>query len=208
MHPEIDDLIGRMAAKEWLVPGFRASESDSWKARREAEALADVALVDDLVAAVATEPSRDRRRCFYFVIGKIGANAGDAGCAVRLLELAATEKDKDALAVLLERVGEIPKPASFDYAAIAPWLSDERWRVRHAAIAAFGNSWGSSAEEHVIRHLAGTNDPYDQVNCQAVLNQIGSLRAIPAIEKNFRSHKRDVRISAQLAIEAIRRRGR
>ncbi len=44
--------------------------------------------------------------------------------------------------------------------------------------------------------------------CQATLNEIGSTKAIPFIAKNLKSRKRDVKNSAQLAIQAIETRER
>jgi hypothetical protein len=43
-------------------------------------------------------------------------------------------------------------------------------------------------------------------NCHATLNEIGSAKAIPLLEKNLKSRKVDVKMSAKFAIEAIKAR--
>jgi len=60
----------------------------------------------------------------------------------------------------------------------------------------------------ILHVLKTTSDPFDLVYCQATLNEIGSAKAIPLIAKNLKSRKRDVKDSAQLAIEAIKARER
>lgn len=103
----------------------------------------------------------------------------------------------------MESVGEVPKPVEFDYSPIEPWLRDTRWLVRHAAIHAFNNAHGTAAEEYVLTHLARATDAHDQIYCHAVLNRIGSSRAIPLIERGLTSRTRDVRMSADMAIREI-----
>lgn len=191
-----------------LVPGFRSNESIPWKACREAEKLTDLSLVDELAASVRGTKSKDARRNAYFIIGKIGANTGDASCATRLVSFLDFEKNRYCRARLLQSVGEVPKSVEFDYAVIEPWLRDTRWLVRHAAIEAFKKTHGTAAEEYVLTHLAQTTDATDQTCCHAVLNRIGSSRAIPLIERGLTSRTRDVRLSAKSAILEIVSRSR
>ena len=55
----------------------------------------------------------------------------------------------------------------------------------------------------MLEILATTSDPYDVIYCHATLNQIGTRKALPALTQNLKSRKRDVKVSAQAAIEAI-----
>jgi hypothetical protein len=64
------------------------------------------------------------------------------------------------------------------------------------------------AEDKLLEILATTSDPNDIIYCHSTLNQIGTRKALPALTQNMRSRKRDVKISAQAAIEAIEARGR
>jgi HEAT repeat protein len=204
MRAYLADLIDRLAKDE---PMMSSANSVSWAAHREAEQLRDLSMVDELVEAAASDKAKPRRAACYFVIGKIGGNVQDARCARVLLDLLNTERDKHNIASILERVAEISKPSTFDLSSVYALLEDPRWRVRHAAIQALRNSQGEEVETHLLRHLASSDDPYDQTYCHSVLNYLGTVRSIPLLEANLKSRKRDVKMSAEAALRAIRSRG-
>jgi hypothetical protein len=162
-------------------------------------------MVAELAEAARTLPTAKRRGC-YFTIGKIGRNARDEYCATVLLELLPAENDKYNLDCLLQGVGEIPKGRDLELSVVFPLLDDRRWLVRDAAIQALDCSANPDVEAQLIKHLLATADAHDQTYCHAVLNHIGTRRALPAIEANIKSRKRDVKISAELAVQAIRER--
>jgi len=199
VRPYLTDLLRRLTD---TTPFTSSEESVSWSAHREAEQLEDLTIVNELASVAAKLPA-DQRRASYFVIGKIGARLGDEQCATVLLDLLPRERNKYNLDCLLTVLGEIPKGRDVDLSPVFALLGDQRWLVRHASIMALRRSASPLAEERLIEHLSGTSDPLDQGYCHSVLNEIGTPRAIPAIEANLGSRKRDVRISAQLALEAI-----
>lgn len=100
----------------------------------------------------------------------------------------------------------VPKGLQLDLSSVYPFLEDKRGLVREAAIQALDHSANTDAEARVIGHLASTTNPYDITYCHAVLNHIGTPRALPTIEANLASRKRDVKLSAQFVAEAIRNR--
>ncbi len=202
MRPYLEDLVERLADRTEVRS---SSESVSWAAHREAEQFTDISMVSELAEAARTLPTAKRRGC-YFTIGKIGLNLQDEHCAAVLLDLLPAESDKYNLDCLLQRVGEIPKGPTFDLSVVFPLLDDRRWLVRHAAIRALDYSANPDVEGQLIKHLLATMDAYDQTYCHAVLNHIGTRRALPAIEANLKSRKRDVKMSAEFAVHAIRER--
>jgi len=202
MRPYLEDLLNRLSD---TTPVKSSSESVSWAAHREAEQLTDRSMVDELIEAAKRLKPRQRQGC-YFTIGKIGVNLADESCAKALLELLPIETNKYGLGTLLEAIGAIPKGATLDLSSISTLLEDKRWLVRHAAIQAFDNSLNLDSESFILEHLASTVDPYDQTYCHSVLSSIGTPRALPALEANTKSRKRDVKDSALWAIEAIRER--
>jgi hypothetical protein len=204
MRSDLDDLIDRMAR---LDQGVSSSQSISWAAHREAERLDDPSLVGELLSALQHERSKPRRRACYFVIGKIGLNRQDVLCAEALVALLASESDKYNLAAILDGIGPIRKPPSLDLFPVFRFLDDARWLVRHAAIQALTNSEHRDVETRLLQHLAHTEEPNDKVYCHAVLNHLGTAQSIPALTANLTSRKRDVKISAELALQAIRSRG-
>jgi len=203
MRQELLELIQRMTVHQDVVS---SSDSISWQAHREAEMLADMPLVDELDAYLGQRPKKEQRSAAYFIIGKIGKNCLSGECASRLIEYSSKEPDKYALASLLERLADIPKPESVDVRPLFPLLKDKRWLVRHSAIQSLKRCTSAEAEARLLEILATTSDPYDVIYCHATLNQIGTHKALPALTQNLKSRKRDVKVSAQAAIEAIKAR--
>lgn len=200
MQQELLELIQQMAAQKDVVS---SGDSISWQAHREAELLSDITLVDELDAYLGQKPKKEHRAAAYFIIGKIGKNCLSEACASRLIEYSSKEPDKYALASLLERLADIPKPEGVDVTPLFPFLKDKRWLVRHSAIQSLKHCASAEAEDKLLEILATTSDPYDVIYCHATLNQIGTRKAVPALTQNLKSRKRDVKVSAQAAIEAI-----
>ena len=202
MRAYLEDLIERLADQ---APTTSSAQSVSFAAHREAEQLTDASIVDELAEAVRRLKPAQRSGC-YFIIGKVGRNSGEERCAAILLDLLPSETSKYNLASLLDGVAGVPKGPRFDLSPVYPLLDDKRWLVRHAAIRALDNSASPDAEVRLLSHLASTVDQYDMTYCHAVLSRIGTIRALPAIEPNLMSKKRDVRDSARWAVDAIRKR--
>lgn len=200
MRQELVDLIQRMTVRENVV---NSDDSISWQAHREAELLDDKTLVDELDAYLDQKPKKEQRSAVYFIIGKIGRNCLSEECASRQIGYSSQERDKYALAGLLDGLADIPKPESVDVRPLLPHLEDKRWRVRHSAIKSLKRCQNSYAEDKLLEILATTSDPCDAIYCHATLNQIGTHKALPALAQNLKSRKRDVKASAQAAIEAI-----
>ena len=200
MRQYLQDLLERICTVEELV---NSKDSVSWAALREAEGLTDLSMVTELTEYLATNPKKDKRQAVYFIVGKIGKNLQDLSCASVLLTLIEKEKDKYALSSLLDRIADIQKPSEMDLKPIYNLLNDKRWLVRHSAIQALNNTNSPEVEDKILTVLAGSNDPDDLVYCQSTLNRVGSIKSLPVLEKSLKSRKRDVKHSAQAAIEAI-----
>jgi len=116
------------------------------------------------------------------------------------------EKNKYVLATLLDALGHVSKPSDLDLTPVYALLTDEKWLVRHSAIQSLKRTSSPTAEDMILHVLETASDPYDLIYCQATLNEIGTVKAIPFIAKNLKSRKRDVKGTARSAIEAIERR--
>jgi hypothetical protein len=203
MRMSLLDLIARMTTTE---PSVSSDHSISWQAHREAEALEDPSMVDELAEFVQYEPNKKRRDAGYFILGKLGRKVRSSDCASILLSRVIRETDKYVLSGLLDSLSGVRKPRNIDLSPVFQLLRDNRWLVRQSAIQALANTDSLEAEIQILCLLEATSDPYDITYCQSTLNKIGTAKAIPYLEKNLGSRKRDVRMSAQLAIEAIRAR--
>ena len=200
MRTSLVDLIARMTVRDGNV---NSDQSVSWQAHREAEALSDASLINELAEYVQHESKQDFRRAAYFVLGKVGEKFPASECAAILVAQAKKEKNKYVLATLLDALAHVSKPSDLDLTPVYALLADERWLVRHSAIQSLKRTNSPKVEDVILHVLETTSDPYDLVYCQATLNEIGSAKAIPFIAKNLKSRKRDVKDSAQSAIEAI-----
>ncbi|QBP76624.1 HEAT repeat domain-containing protein [Herbaspirillum huttiense] len=200
MQAILTDLIERMTVREPLVS---SDESISWHAYREAEKLIDETLIEELRDFLKQKLTKEQRRAAYFIIGKIGKNCASAECALLLLNSVSAETDKYSLSSLLDLISDLPKPLHLDLSPLYFLLSDKRWLVRHSAIKSLMYCHHPEAEDKLISVLENTDSSYEIVYCQATLNNIGTSKALPALSKNLKSRKPDVKISAELAVEAI-----
>ena len=114
------------------------------------------------------------------------------------------EKDKYVLASVLDALAKVDKPNAVPLSTVFALLSDARWLVRHSAIRALRRASAPAVEQKLIEHLAATTEPYDMAYCHSVLGDVGSPRALPALEVGLSSRKRDVKNSAEEAIRAIK----
>ena len=199
MRELLVDLVARMATPE--PRRINSGDSISWKAHREAETLDDASIVDELAEYLPHEPDKELRRQAYFILGKLGQKIRGRDCASRV-----RRPINMCSLVLLHALGGVHKPRDLDLTPLFRLLEDDRWPVRHSAIQALRHTDSPAVEDHVLHRLGATSNPKDMTYCHATLNQIGSAQAIPQLEKNLKSRKADVKMSAKFAIEAIKAR--
>jgi hypothetical protein len=200
MRKELIDLIERMSLQE----DYKNSKNTiSWLAHREAEKLTDLSIIEELQEYLSENPIKRKRSRAYFIIGKIGKNTESYKCAEILIGCISGEKDKNCLATLLDLLGDIPKRRETDISPVLPLLSDPRWLIRHGAILSLKNTCDPIVEIRLIDILRDTEDSYDMMYCNETLRRIGTRKAISILEQELKSRKRDVRITAKLAIDEI-----
>jgi HEAT repeat protein len=198
------DLIARMTAKEARC--LNSDDSVAWHAYREAEKLEAPSLVEEVAAFLQHEREKDRRRAAYFILGRLGRKVRAPECSSILLSYLDKETDKYVLSHLLNAIRDIRKPRHLDLSPLFRRLEDDRWLVRYSAIEALRYTDSPEPENRLLQLLQITTDPNDMIYCQATLSEIGTAKALPFIEKNLKSRKRDVSMSSQFANEAIKAR--
>jgi len=203
--PALLELITRMTVKESYA---HSDDSVAWQAHREAETLADPSLVEGLAEYVAGERDKQRRGAAYFILGNLGQKVRGSDCAALLLSRVSHEQDKYVLSSLLDSLSPLPKPGNLDLSPVYRLLQDRRWLVRHSAIQALCNIDAPEAEDQLIQLLKSTTDQNDMVYCQGTLSKIGTVKSLPHLQKNLASRKKDVKMSAGYAIEAIESRAK
>lgn len=208
MDKYLIDLIDRMndTSDQKMEPGYKSSETVSWKALREAENLDNIDFVPQLIDFIEKEKNRKNRDRAYFILGHLAKNTIDYSATQFLIQRVDKETDKYILASLLDRIANLEKQHGTDLEPIFKATKNNKWLVRYSAIQALKNTNDGNAEKTLIDILDQSKDPNDLTYSNSTLNRIGTSKAIPHIEKHLSSRKRDVKTSAKLAIEEIRKR--
>lgn len=202
------NLIDRMldTSDQNKEAGYDSSKTISWKALREAENVENTAYIPQLITFIDNEKDKKKRDMSYFLLGHIAKNTSDLKALDYLIYRIQKETDKYIIASLLDRIAAIKKPIGTDLQPLIQATKSDKWLIRHSAIQSLKNSSDSVAETALIEILNDSDDPYDLVYTNATINTIGTLRAIPFLEKHLKSRKRDVKDSAKYAIEEIKKR--
>lgn len=201
-------LIERMGndSDHNMEAGYDSSKTISWEAHREAEKLDNESYIPQLIDFIEKEKNKKKRDRAYFLLGHIAKNTGDITAVIFLIQRVEKETDKYIVSSLLDRIADLNKPKGVDLRPIINATKSNRWLIRHRAISALNQSSGDEAENALIDILDNSMDPDDLTYTNATLNRIGTPRAIPYIERHLSSRKRDVKLSAKLAIEEIEKR--
>jgi len=202
------NLIDRMldTSDQNKEAGYDSSKTISWKALREAENIENPAYIPQLITFIDNEKDKKKRDRSYFLLGHIAKNTSDLKALDYLIYRIQKETDKYIIASLLDRIAAIKKPIGTDLQPLIQATKSDKWLIRHSAIRSLKNALDSAAETALIEILNDSDDPYDLVYTNATINTIGTLRAIPFLEKHLKSRKRDVKDSAKYAIEEIKKR--
>ncbi|MDD5318635.1 MAG: HEAT repeat domain-containing protein [Candidatus Pacebacteria bacterium] len=188
------------------VSGYDSSKTVSWQACREAEKMANKEYVDPLINFINTEKDKQKRRAAYFVLGQIAKNSKETKAVVYLIERLGIETDRYILGSLLDLINWTDKPKEVDLDNIIKLIGHKNAIVSSSAIRALRNSNNEKVEDLLIHLLNTSEDPYVLTCVNATLNNMGTPKAIPYIEKNLKSRKVDLKISAEMAIEQIQKR--
>ena len=204
------DIIDRMLDKsdQILESGYDSSKSISWKAFREAEKVDTLDFVPQLIICIDKEKDKKRRDAAYFLLGHIGKNTNDTAALNYLIQRVDKETDKQIITSILDRIGDLKKPSGTNLQPLIRATQNDKWSIRYSAIQSLNNSVDPVAESILIEILDSSDDPFNLIYSNAVLNRIGTLRALPYLEKHLKSRKRDVKDSAKFAIEEILKRNK
>ena len=208
MNEYLVDIISRMNDKsdQIMESGYNSSDTISWKALREAEKVDNVNYIPELIEFIDSEKDKKIRDKAYFLLGHIAKNTNDVGATKYMIKRVDKESDKYVVSSLLDRIANLKKPNGIDLEPIINAIESDKWTIRQSAIQSLKNSEDKIAEKTLIGILSNSEDQYDLTYANATLNNIGTEKAIPYLEKHLNSRKRDVKGSAKFAIESIKKR--
>jgi HEAT repeat protein len=119
-------------------------------------------------------------------------------------DLLAKSKGKPTQTALLDALRTMRRPPPFDTVGPLSELStDKRPAVREAAIQALRNCSSPQAEDVLLEVLDRVTDRYCLTYANAALGDVGSKKAIPALERMLDQKADDVRGTAVHAIKKI-----
>lgn len=208
MDKYLIDIIERMLenSDQIMEAGYDSSKTISWKALREVEKVETVNFIPQLISFIDNEKDKKKRDKAYFLLGHILKNTTMTTALNYLIQRVEKEKDKYIVASLLDIIADIEKPIGTELQPLFDAIKSNKWLVRHSAIQSLNNSFDPVAEIILIEIIDNSDDPYNLAYSNATLNKIGTLRAIPYLEKHLNSRKRDIQDSARFAIEEIMKR--
>ncbi len=189
-----------------MESGYNSSNTISWKALREAEKIDNVNYIPELIEFIDSEKDKAKRGCAYFLLGHIAKNTNNVKATEYLIKRVEKEKDKYIISSLLDRISDLKKPKSIDLQPLINAINSNKWQIRQSAICSLKNSENEISENTLIEILSESEDEYDLTYANATLNNIGTVKALPFLEKHLNSKKRDVKDSAKYAIEEIKKR--
>ena len=203
------DLINRMIDD---TPSQSSDQSISWNAHREAAAIDNVTIFPLLREFIMTRSSKkenQHRDSAYYILGKVLRNKMDDEYCNYLIKRLTDEDDKYLLMNMLDRIADLNISVDTDISPIITCSKSNKWQIRHSAIRALQACSTEKSREALLFWVNQDDDKkfqYEITFANAALNCIGLIEDIPFIEKHAFSKRRDVRESAILAIESIKKR--
>ena len=206
MEQYLTELINRMCddSDKDMVAEFDSSKTISWIATREAEKIKEEKYIEQFIDFIEKEKNKKKRDNAYFVLSKIAKNINNLEATKFLISRIEIETDKYVLMFMLDRISDLNKPKGTDLTNIIYATESEKWQIRHSAIGALKKTNDEIAENQIIKILNNTEDKFNIIYCISTLNDVGTEKAIPYLEKHLISRTRDIKSGADSAIKAIR----
>lgn len=215
---ELLDLIARINTKDEQFA--ISSETTSWKALREAETLTDPELFPLLQEIIEEHEGkrkeiREVRSAAYFIFGRLMQASFDQDACAFFLQRLNVETDKYILSSMLDRVRDWWKPAgksipaSLDISPILALTKDARRHVRHSAIRALAACPRKESRDALAYYLTQEDEKaykYEIYYANIAMQSIGEPEDIPLLERSLKSRCRDIKTTAQYAIQFIKER--
>ena len=204
---QLYDLIGRMNEKN---NSHSSENSISFKAHREAEKLNDPLILPILIKIIKDNLSNNQkniRSSAYYIMGKILKHSFDKSACEFLISSLAFEKDKYILSSILYGIADLKLPKDIDISLIVNCSKNEKWQIRHSAIFALRSSENPLAKKALYFYLNQDDEKkyeYEIIYSIASLGKIGNISDIKVLEKFLHSKKRDIKTSAEFAINTIK----
>jgi len=197
-----------------MTPGDTLIDSvnRAWHSHRRAEQLSDAGLLDllrEIIEEHNLKKEKEIRRNAYFVMSKLLLKTENREYAQFLVECLNRETDRYVLGAMLDGIGWLKLPPDVDIAPVIACGKSEKWLIRHSAIYALRASDTEESREALrcwLRQEDEKKYKFELIYANAAMGVVGRTEDIRLLEKHASSRIRDIRDSANFAIEAIRSR--
>ena len=209
------DKAALMELLEKMRSGSFSGNTDndpSWIAHREAEKLDDAGLLPmlrELIEANSSKAGNEIRENAYFVMGSLLKNNMEPSYCQFLIDSLRKESDKYVISSMLDSVKCLHIPRAVNIEPMIECSRNDKWQIRHSAINALWASHSEPSREaarYWVRQTDEKTYKYELIFAQASLGYIGEPQDVELLEKHVHSRIRDVRDSAQYAINNIKTR--
>ena len=203
---EFYELIDKLNQKVGIA---NSNDSISWHAHRTVEKMSDESFYPILIKIVGDNrqaKNKAIRKAAYYIIGTMLRNVFNKEVCWFLIQQLGAENDKYILSDILECLSKFSIPQEFDISLIIEHSKSEKWLIRHSAINALGSSASQESRQALLYYLYQDDEDkfkYEIIYSNCSLGKIGTEADIPFLQKHINSRKRDIRISAKIAIEKI-----
>lgn len=203
----IYNLISRMTIREEVTS---SEKSIRWHAYREAEKISDENVYPILAKIIEeNHKNKETRSAAYTIIGySLRKNFNKEACELLISKLG-EETDKNVVSGILDRLACICIPEDIDMCLVIKCSQNDKWLIRHSAISALGSSATQANRDALLFYINQEDEKkykYEITYANGALGQIGLKSDIPYLEKHIKSRKRDIRETAQYAIDRINER--
>lgn len=190
----IEDLISRMSDESYRQGQVRidnlyeSEKTVSAAAHEEARLINNPTFSSELFSIVNASGDNTIKHHAYFILGFNAKNTQDLFATSFLLQKLLIEKERSILVVILDRLAELYKPATFDTSAIYKLTDHRNWQIRGAAFEALTNN-ENRVEDFLVNKLVTTDKKDDLRPLLTSLMYVGTKKSIPHVEKHLKNRQ-------------------
>lgn len=166
---------------------YYGSKSSSWQAHQEALKLDDPEYFRILKEILEEVETLEQKSNTYFLIACLGENLKDSSIIEFLLKKLRTEENESLIHLMFTKIYTAQVTFSKNNEVILKFLTDERPLIRQSAIRVLylDRSNDTKVEKALLEVLDFPYDEFDIRYASASLAQVGSIKAIPYLERAF-----------------------
>ena len=206
MDKKLVTLLKEMEVTDDIQSGFNSDNSIRAKAYLKVDKLSKSEYISQLFDYLDVEKNETNRENAYFILGHLLQKMPEYTQIQRLIDSLKKEKSSNIIVVILDELSGMALNKPMNIKPILDLTEHKSWKIRHKAILALSKADQEIAKTRlrtIIQEFEKKKDKLDVVYAVAVIGQIGDNSDITALQKLLSSKIKDIRDSAQFAIQRI-----